>query len=170
MKNIIGYEGKYSACETGQIFSHKNGIYLKPRRLKNGYLRVALVSFTGQTQDFLIHRLICAAYHGQSSLHVNHKDCDKENNRPENLEWVSRGKNMQHAYLNGRLASQVEATIKRNIEKCSVPVTRISLLDGSSIHYSSMTAAETDGFSHAHISACVRGKRKTHGGFLWEVL
>jgi hypothetical protein len=169
MKPIQGYEGRYSATEDGHIFSHKSGRNLTPRPLPKGYLRVNLVASDGGVKDFLIHRLVCAAYFGASDLDVNHKDCDKTNNAPSNLEWVSKSQNMQHAQANGLLTPQRAATARRNKQQFSVAVVARSL-DGVVVkEYESMTAAEADGFSHSKISLCVSGKRKSHKGFTWAV-
>lgn len=169
MKPIQGYEGRYSATNEGDIFSHKSQRILAPRPLPKGYLRVNLVDQEGNATDHLIHRLVCAAFHGQSRLDVNHKDCNKANNAPANLEWVTKSRNMQHAYANGLLLPQQKATSKRNKEQFSIAVIAHSL-DGSIVKsYPSMSAAEEDGFSHSKISLCVSGKRKLHKGFTWAV-
>ena len=168
MKPVHGYENRYSATEDGQIFSHKSGRNLKPRPLPNGYLRVNLVSANGAIKDFLIHRLVCSAYFGVSDLDVNHKDCDKTNNKPSNLEWVSKSQNMKHAHANGRLATQQAATALRNKKQFSVPVVAKSIDGGIKKEYPSMAAAEKDGFSHSKISLCVSGKRRSHKGFAWS--
>jgi hypothetical protein len=169
MKPIHGYEGRYSASDDGRIFSHKSQRFLKARPLPKGYLRVQLVGSGGSIKDYLIHRLVCAAYHGLSDLDVNHKDCNKANNHPDNLEWCSKSENMQHANANGRLLPQRIATANRNQAQFAVPVVGTSV-DGMVVKkYPSMTAASQDGFSHSKISLCVAGKRKTHRGFTWAV-
>ena len=65
-----------------------------------GYRRVTLSRPI--TKRFFVHRLV--AYHfceGYSKeLVVNHKDGNKQNNRADNLEWVTRSENDLHAYRN----------------------------------------------------------------------
>jgi hypothetical protein len=48
----------------------------------------------------MVHRLIAMTFLGmpvESKNTVNHKDLDKANNRPENLEWLSLTENIRHA-------------------------------------------------------------------------
>lgn len=47
-----------------------------------------------------IHRVICTAFHGlpPTQYHVvNHKDENRQNNKPENLEWVTQQENTIHS-------------------------------------------------------------------------
>ncbi len=55
---------------------------------KSGYLEIASV---------VIHRIIATAFHGDPPTKehvVDHKDTNKQNNRPENLRWVTRLENI----------------------------------------------------------------------------
>ena len=126
-RTIPNIPSDYLACSNGQIFSKKSNKFLKPRPLSNGYLRVCLVLNNGSKKDFLIHRLICSAWYGANeNLCVNHKDCNKTNNRPENLEWCSYTDNMKHASLMQCLQAQSKRMHNYNIEHWSVPVKAIS--------------------------------------------
>ena len=50
-----------------------------------------------------VHRLIASAFIANPSTlkEVNHKDGNRANNAVENLEWVTRAENNQHAYRAG---------------------------------------------------------------------
>jgi hypothetical protein len=63
-----------------------------------GYPTVCLHA-DGAQKTMLRHRLIAEALHGPCPYgrEVNHKDGDKTNNRADNLEYVTRRQNMQHA-------------------------------------------------------------------------
>lgn len=56
--------------------------------IKSGYLEIASVR---------IHRIVATAFHGESPTKehvVDHIDTNKQNNRPENLRWVTRLENI----------------------------------------------------------------------------
>lgn len=68
------------------------------------YVRVINDDFTGVMKA--IHQLVCLTYHGPSPsdgriYEPNHKNGDKHDNRPENLEWCTRKENVQHAFDSG---------------------------------------------------------------------
>lgn len=72
---------------------------MRPTVTKDGYLRLDL-SRNGVRKKFLVHRLVALAYHGlpPTELHeVNHVNGIKTDNRPGNLEWVTRSQNILHA-------------------------------------------------------------------------
>lgn len=167
MLSIKGYEGRYSATEDGHIYSHISHKELKGRLLKNGYLRVNLVDIRGKVKDFLVHRLICQTYkpHGQGC--VNHIDCNKINNRPDNLEWCSYKENMEHASQNNLLENQsINITEFNKIYWIKAVIATDE--QGNSFYFNSMAEAEKAGYSHSKISLCCRGKNKKHKNMTWR--
>ena len=60
-----------------------------------------VVTINGKTK--YVHRLLAEEYIPNPNNYktVNHINGDKRDNRIENLEWVSRRKNCEHARLNG---------------------------------------------------------------------
>lgn len=67
-----------------------------------GYL-ISWVKEGGKRKSRLVHRLVAEAFLAKEGedLQVNHKNLDKQDNRVENLEWVSARDNKIHAILNG---------------------------------------------------------------------
>jgi transcriptional regulator with XRE-family HTH domain len=109
-KAVVGYEGFYEVSTLGNIRSldriGENGRRWKGRVMKpqvvRGYLHVAL-NRNGHTKQCLLHRLIVEAFIGSipEGYQVNHRDCNKVNNRVSNLEIVTASQNMRHAHDNG---------------------------------------------------------------------
>ena len=114
---IVEWEGLYEASSLGRVRSiprlrvrphPKNpqklqprmygGYVLSPKTHKNGYMAVNLFAHNkGKTVD--VHRLVCSAFTGvlMPDMDVNHKNGVRSDNRPENLEWVTRRENLMHA-------------------------------------------------------------------------
>jgi len=74
---------------------------LKPSITSMGYLEVCFVH-KRKTYKALVHRLVAMAFVDgyEPDLVVNHKDGNKLNNSPDNLEWVSKSQNSRHAWAN----------------------------------------------------------------------
>lgn len=89
MKEIPGYEGLYSACIDGRIYSHAKGIYIAQYKAgrDGGYRRVNLCK-NGKKKQYLVHRLVVAAFIGKipKGMQINHKDENRANNHLNNLE------------------------------------------------------------------------------------
>jgi hypothetical protein len=78
---------------------------LKPHLNDAGYWVISLPTGPGgKFRQVRVHRLVASAFlgpHPVSKPEVNHKDRNRRNNRIENLEWVSRLENAEHAVRMG---------------------------------------------------------------------
>ena len=118
--DIIGYNGEYKISSLGRIFSVKNNKFLKLQKKKNGYLSIKLLN-KGIAQYYSVHRLVAENFllNVEGKPQVNHKNRIKDDNRLENLEWVSISENTKHF--------QNEVKIIYNRNRC---YTNIDNLDG----------------------------------------
>lgn len=95
-----GYRGKNSDRERVPLYR------LKPRTTKNGYLRVYMrQTSTHKRVDRYIHRLVGEAFlpHTKDENVINHKNCDRSDNRIENLEWTNHKGNNAYSMELGHL-------------------------------------------------------------------
>lgn len=119
-KDIPDYEGMYQISNFGRVKSlqrvlpHKKyGTWtIKERILKPGWVGVKSNQYQivflhkgkGEQHCFRIHRLVAENFipriDGKNV--VNHIDCDRSNNRVDNLEWVTDKENAVHAWNHGR--------------------------------------------------------------------
>lgn len=101
-KEIYGYKVSKCGVVIGRrgkpLSSHDNG---------RGYLIVG-VMVNGKNSSKAVHRLVAEAWleNPDNLEEVNHIDCDKLNNHVSNLEWCTRGYNIEYTYKNnGRSAT-----------------------------------------------------------------
>lgn len=75
---------------------------LKQETDHRGYNRVSF-SVRGYTFHYLVHRLVALAFipNPENKREVNHKNGNKSNNHVDNLEWVTRQENINHAINTG---------------------------------------------------------------------
>jgi len=106
---IVGYEGIYEVSNLGRVRRVKPGkhthvgLIRRPSPNGAGYLTLGLWR-DGQGSGYIaVHELVAEAWIAPRppGHEVNHKDGNKRNNRPQNLEWVTRGDNFRHAYRLG---------------------------------------------------------------------
>lgn len=99
---------RYYVSHNGEIFA-KYPPYRKiperfkkrrPVKLNSGYLKLGLTSpEEKEAKTYLVHVIVCEVFHGPrpEKKVVNHINGVKTDNRPENLEWVTRQENQLHA-------------------------------------------------------------------------
>ena len=103
---MLGYEGLYQVSNHGRVKSlarsKQNGHYVFPERILcpsmgNRYLHVCLCK-DGRRKNGKIHKMVAAAFLGESPLTVNHRNGIRTDNRLDNLELLTVTDNIRHAF------------------------------------------------------------------------
>lgn len=99
-KQITDYEGLYYISNFGRI-KDNTGKIRKTYINNKGYECISL-RFQGNKYHHLIHRLVAEYFIPNYSnlTQVNHKDCNKLNNKVSNLEWIDQKGNYKHGMSN----------------------------------------------------------------------
>lgn len=164
-KVVPGTDGAIEVSNEGRIKSNlRDGRILKATSDQKGYLRLR-VTINRQKHSYKVHRLVAQAFvdNPQGRPQVNHKDGNKQNNRAENLEWVTNKDNAHHAIRNGLWDSVIAGTLREN-ESRKKPIIATDIVTGESKEYSSISDAERE-IGSRHISDVLKGKRRQAKGF-----
>lgn len=159
-KDIEGYEGLYQVSNLGRVKRSK-GKYMKSERILRlfintpGYLQVMLCK-NNKCKKFTVHRLVAEAFipNHENKPQVNHIDEDKTNNMVSNLEWMTAKENVNHGTRNERSSKKIKA---------------IDIANGEWNDYKSISECARElGLHQSSISMCLKGKRKTSGGYTFK--
>jgi len=130
-KDIEGYEGLYKISDSGLVLTLGRKAFcghgyritkdklLKQKLDRYGYTVVYLIK-DGKMKTKKLHRLLMETFVGKSSLTVNHKDGNKNNNLLTNLEYLSSSDNLKHAhklglFKEGYLNRKERKRLRRNL-------------------------------------------------------
>lgn len=125
------------------------------RAKSKDYPRIIL-KVDGKAKAYLVHRLVAEMFvpNPNDLPCINHKDGDKSNPHPENLEWCTHQENMAHAAATG-------------LSDCAVPVQ--SAKHGLGMWFPSLeSAVRHTGVSKPCICAAAKKRQKTAGGMVWD--
>lgn len=175
-RDVPGYAGYYQVSNTGRVKSldrienwsgfkrPRKGRVLKLRVDKYGYNTVLLMR-DGKAKHFTVHKLVALCFIGPaegSQQQINHKDGDKRNNSPCNLEWCSVKENVSHSWATGLSSKQCG---KRH--HASIPV--VAIKDASRIEFDCIRACAEDlKVSVPAVWAALRRQGKTKGYSIQE--
>jgi len=183
MKDIKGFEGRYAVTKDGKVWSYpkswitknqygvshtvsKGGYWLKFDS-NFGYNRVCL-SKNGKTKRLFVHRLVAMAFieNIDNKPQINHKNGIKNDNRVDNLEWVTSSENILHCFRElGRKPNKAMLGIKGIRHVQSQQVAEISD-KGEIIHvYGGLADCDRVNCLPLNTTASFfnKGLRKTHG-------
>lgn len=129
-RDIPGYEGLYEASNLGRIRTNAHKVtsnarcperHWKQRIMKLKYLRRRTGKLDakvclwkdGRERTHLVARLVARAWCDgyADGMTVNHIDGNPENNRAENLEWVTRADNIRHGFAHGLYSTAQPVTV-----------------------------------------------------------
>lgn len=156
---VVGYEGRYEVSSLGRVRRVK---IIFPSKKKHGYMQVSLVDKAGVRRSLRLHRIVAEAFipNPEGKPQVNHRDENPENNRADNLEWATAAENTNYGGRTERAAAKNGSkTPILQIEPGTFKI--IAEYPGQS------AAARATGISLASINACLRGKQRRAGGYLW---
>lgn len=191
-KDIPGYEGYYQASNLGRIKSlvrikkANSGTYmskeiiLKQATSRLGYKKVELCK-NGTQKNWWVHRAVALAFlpNPNNWPDINHKDENPANNNVSNLEWCTEQYNMNYGtcidrrkatFVRNKSFVKANATKVRNQSRgAETPIYGVSKNGNTLLSYRSITeASRKTGISKGHIGECVRGIRKSAGGYYWN--
>lgn len=161
----------YYVTDTGCLYSRKNGRFrkLKLKPTHDGYF-LARFQKTGKERIVLgIHRLVAQTFipNPDNKPEVNHKDGNKANNNVSNLEWVTHGENIKHSY---DFLGRKHGMLGRKGKNSSYSKKIQQIKDNKVIaeFWGCFEAERITGVFAPNIWACLKNKRKTAGGYLWQ--
>lgn len=123
---IPDFDGLYEASILGRIRSVtrtdpigriRNGKVLSLCKKGNGYLYFT-GTINGRRKNMYVHRAVMSAFcptADSDKYEVDHIDCNKENNRLDNLEWVTSEENINRASNNGLLVNKDRSLSKDQV-------------------------------------------------------
>ena len=112
-KPLLGFDKDYRVTENGDIISmdyRRSGKpkKLAPQRNVHGYAIIKLMK-GGKDITYRVHRLVAMAFvpNPEKLPCINHKDENKVNNNPNNLEWCDNRYNNNYGTRNKRISKSV---------------------------------------------------------------
>ena len=164
MQEIKGIDGYYIA-RNGDIYNSKT------KKILDGYISSGYKKVYIKNKSYSVHRLLAIHYipNPQSKPYINHKNGIKNDNRLENLEWVTAKENTRHAWDNN-LCTSVRYWKGRSGENHNTSKAIIQMdLDGNFIakHIGIRNIASKMNIKYQSIVRCARGLRPSAYGYKW---
>ena len=156
LKEVFGYENKYFVSNYGFVYRKEKEVYkkMKPYCGTSKYLHISFFK-DGRYKTYDVHRLVaeCFLSKKEGKTEVNHKNGNREDNRIENLEWVSRSENLIHRH--------------RVLNRLPVGSKSVVCFETKKVFRNITDAAKSINVSTTALSDCVNGKTKSCGNLHW---
>ena len=158
---IIHRKGQKPFYRKGHYKFHKGRIIYQYKE-REGHMMVRLYDKNGVGKTFGVHRLVMQAFVGFSDLVVNHKNEIPDDNRLENLEYITLRENFDYGTARERGA-------KTNRRVNGKPVECIDIETGEVVkRYECQNDVKKDGFMQNAVSKACREPHRIVKGYRWR--
>lgn len=172
-KSIANYYGFYEVSTLGRVRSldstltTKKGVIrtrfgrvMSLNKKKNGYLSV-MFSINENKKRFYAHRLVAISFidNIENKTEVNHINGIKNDNRVENLEWVTKSENSIHAIKNGLIQIGQYSTSSKLKDLQIIAIRRLFKINPN---FNKVNLAKKLGVSDATIHKIIRNQSRKY--------
>lgn len=169
---VVGFEGLYMISSFCRCLSLSTQKLKSSRQVGKGYMAFKLWKNNVGKNEY-VHRALANAFipNPNNLPQVDHINAVRDDNRLENLRWVSVSDNHLNPITRER-NSKSKIGHPALIAKESKAVVRINPKDPTDykIYESAKKAGEIEGFNWSHIGDVCRGERNKAQGYYWKFL
>jgi hypothetical protein len=155
-KDAVNFEGLYEVSDLGRVRNSRTGRILSPYTRRDGYVQVVLCKSKKQ-YTVNVHKLVGQAFVDgyREGLVINHINENPQDNRAENLEWVTQSENINY----GNRKNKMIETRKENKDK-------LIYSPELDMTFSSVSeVADYLGCSNGHVNNVLLGYKKKCRGY-----
>ena len=146
----------YNGSTEGRIMNIRTQRILKTFINEKGYEKVCLRK-NNQQYTVSVHKVIAETFLGEHpGMDVRHKDLNRSNNRPDNLEWCTRAETISDAFERG--------------SKLPSRGTQVRVVETGDIYRSISECSRATGCDRSEIFKYLAGRRQHVKGYHFEVV